>query len=74
MPAYWITSSAVANSVSGMVRPWDLGGLEVDDELELGRKLDRQICQLFAAQDAVDMARRVLHRVDGIATVGTGET
>jgi hypothetical protein len=57
-----------------MVRPWDLGGFEVDDELELGRKLDRQLCQLFAAQDAVDMARRVLHRVDGIGTVGTGET
>ena len=42
LPAsHWITSSAVANSVSGIVRP-SLGGLEVDDEFELARLHDRQ--------------------------------
>src|SRR5258707_13454206 len=34
-----------------------LGGLQVDDKLELGRKLNRQIVRLRAAQDAVDIVR-----------------
>ena len=35
--AHSITSSARARSVGGMVRLIDLGGVEVDDQLELGR-------------------------------------
>jgi hypothetical protein len=30
-----------------------LGGLEVDDHLELGRKLHREIARLLTAQDAM---------------------
>ena len=32
-----------------------LGGLEVQDHLELGRKLHREIARLFAAQNAIDI-------------------
>jgi len=32
-----------------------LGGLEVDDELEFGRKLDGQLARLRTAQNAVDI-------------------
>jgi len=32
-----------------------LGGLEVDDQLELGRKLYRQITRLVALEDAIDI-------------------
>ena len=34
---YWITSSAVANSVSGMVEAECFGGLQVDHKIEIGR-------------------------------------
>jgi hypothetical protein len=34
-----------------------LGGLEVHDHLELGRKLHREIARLLAAQDAIDIGR-----------------
>src|SRR6516162_10749430 len=35
-----------------------LGGLEVDYQLELGRRLHRQICRLLTFEDAVDITRR----------------
>ena len=38
-----ITSSARASSVGGILRPSALGGLQVDDEIELGRLFDRQV-------------------------------
>src|SRR5881397_2132666 len=34
-----------------------LGGLEVDDQLELGRLLERQICRIRALQDPIHVAR-----------------
>ena len=34
-----------------------LGGLEVHDHFELGRKLHRKIARLLAAQDAIDIGR-----------------
>ena len=34
-----------------------LGGLKVDDELELGRGLHRQVGRLLALEDAIDVAR-----------------
>ena len=43
---YSITSSARASSVGGMVRPERLGGLQIDDEIEFGRLLDRKIDRL----------------------------
>src|SRR5262245_22806826 len=39
--------------VGRYVEAYRLGGLEVDDELILGRKLDRQVARLGAAQDAI---------------------
>jgi hypothetical protein len=35
-----------------------LGGLEVQNHLELGRKLHWEIARLVAAQDAIDKAAR----------------
>jgi hypothetical protein len=41
-----------------------LGGLEIDDQLELGRELHRQIAYLRAAEDTVD---KVAFRPRGVA-------
>src|SRR5262245_19720627 len=68
--AYLITSSAMASPLfddlvgTGEQRRRDfqaegLGGVEVDDELEFGGRLDRQIAGLFSAQDSVDITVRV---------------
>ncbi len=39
-------------------------GLEVDDQLVLGRRLYRQVGGLLALEDAIDVARRASERVD----------
>ena len=44
-----------------------LGGLEVDEHLELGRKLHREIARLRAAQNAIDIGggtTKVIYTVD----------
>ena len=51
-----ITSSARASSVGGTVEAERLGGLEVDDQFEFGRRLHRQVGRLLALEDAVDVA------------------
>src|ERR1700731_4264784 len=46
-----------------------LGGLEVHDHLELGRKLHREIGRLRAAQNAIDIgggATKDVYRVDSV--------
>ena len=53
-----ITSSARASSVGGTVEAERLGGLEVDHQLVLGRRLHRQVGRLLALEDAVDVAGR----------------
>ena len=50
-----ITSSARASSVGGTVEAEGLGGLEIDRQLVLGRRLHRQIGRLLALEDAVDV-------------------
>ena len=50
-PLHSITSSARASSVGGTVEAERLGGLEVDDQLELGGLLDRQVGRLLALED-----------------------
>jgi hypothetical protein len=40
---YSLNSSARPMTVPGMVRPSGLGGLEIDDEVELRRLLERQV-------------------------------
>jgi hypothetical protein len=58
-----------------------LRGLEVDDQLVLGRRLDRKVGRLLALEDAVDVARRTPvkklfdHLVgEQLHRVGHGET
>ena len=51
-----ITSSARASSVRRNFEAERLGGLEVDHQLELGRRLHRQVGRLLAFEDAVDIA------------------
>jgi hypothetical protein len=48
---YWMTSSAVANSGSGIVRPRVLAVLKVD-KFKLGRLLERQINRFLAFENA----------------------
>jgi hypothetical protein len=43
-----IISSARASTVAGDVEAERLGGLEIDDEFELGRLIDRQVGRLGA--------------------------
>ena len=50
-----ITSSARASSVGGTVEAERLRGLEVDYQLEFGRRLHRQIGGLLALEDAIDV-------------------
>ena len=50
-----ITSSARASSDVGTVEAERLGGLEVDDQLELGRLLHRQVGWLLALEDTIDI-------------------
>jgi hypothetical protein len=46
-----------------------LRGLQIDDQLEFGRPLDRQICRLGAFEDLVDIGRDALLRVVQIGSV-----
>src|SRR5258707_4665432 len=39
-----------------------LGGFQIDHQLELGRILNRQIAHLGAAQDAIDIGKRIGER------------
>ena len=53
-----ITSSARASSVGGTSRPSAFAVLRLIDQLELGRRLHRQVGRLLALEDAVDVAGR----------------
>ena len=69
-PPHSITSSARASSVGGTVEAERLGGLEVDHQLVLGRRLHRQVGRLLALEDAVDIAGRAPVLVDVIGPIG----
>jgi hypothetical protein len=47
-----------------------LGGLEVDDEFVLGRRLHRKVGRLLALEDAIDVASRAPIELDRIRPVG----
>ena len=47
-----------------------LGGLEVQDHLELGRQLHRKIARLLAPQDAIDITGGTTKGVDLVSSVG----
>ncbi len=69
-PLHSITSSARASSVGGTVEAERLGGLEVDDQLVLGRRLHRQVGRLLALEDAVDVAGRSPVQIDQVGPIG----
>jgi hypothetical protein len=54
----------------GHVEAERLGGLEVDDQLVLGRRLHRKIGWFLASQDAIDVAGREPVLVDPIRSIG----
>src|SRR5258708_6967083 len=72
MAPYSITSSA-------RQRRWDsetkrLGGLKVDRQLILGRRLHRKVGSLLALEDAIDVACRAPILIDRIRPVGDQAT
>src|SRR6266566_7395796 len=58
----------------GNVEAESLGGLEVDDQLVLGRRLHRKVGRLLALEDAIDIASRPPELVEVIGTVGDEAT
>src|SRR6516164_1000812 len=44
-------------------------GLEIDDQLEFGGELDRQIAGLLALEDAIDIFRRAAVEIDIVDAV-----
>ena len=68
-PHHSITSSARASSVGGTVEAERLGGLEVDDQLELGGLLDRQVGGLLALENSAGVDAGLTVRVGDAAAV-----
>ena len=67
---YSITSSARASNDRRHVEAERFGGLEVDHQLVLGRRLHRQVGRLLALEDAVDVAGRAPVLVDHVRPIG----
>ena len=65
-----ITSSARASSDRRHFEAKRLGGLQVDDQFVLGRRLHRQIGRLLALEDAIDIAGRAPVLIDEVRPVG----
>src|SRR5262249_17521142 len=51
-----------------------LGRLEVDDQLELSRRLNRQLAWLFAFENAIDIRRRLPIDLDLVNPIGEQPT
>ena len=66
---YSITSSARASSDGRHVDAERRGGFQIDDELELGRGLHRQVGRFLAVQDAVDVGGRASVQVDQVGPI-----
>ena len=47
-----------------------LGGLEIEHQLVLGRRLHGQVGRFLALEDAIDIASRLPILVDQIRTIG----
>ena len=65
-----ITSSATASSFSGTVEAERLRGLEIDDQLELGRLLDRKVARPCAFEYPVDVMGHAPRHVEEPHAVG----
>jgi hypothetical protein len=68
--AYSITSSARARINGGISEAERPGGLEVDDEFECGRLLNRKISRLSSLQGAVDIASGAAKDLEDAGAVG----
>jgi|SRR6516225_9224444 len=66
---YSITSSARASSDGGTVRPSTLGRLGIDDQLELRRLHDREVCRLGTLEDATGIHPDLTIRVRDVRSV-----
>ena len=69
-PPHSITSSARASSVGGTVEAERLGGRQIDDEIELGRLLDREVGRLRPAQNLVDIVGGAPEQVREVRSIG----
>src|SRR6516164_11402809 len=58
------------NQLVGNLDAERLGGLEVNDQLELDWRLHRQIAWCFAAQDAIEVRRRATPQICYVAAIG----
>src|SRR5215471_7718373 len=52
------------------VEPELLGGLQIDNQLKLGRGLDRKFARFCAPQDAINVDRRAPKIVNKVISVG----
>jgi hypothetical protein len=66
---YWITSSAVASSVSGMVRPSALAVFEVDGKFELGWVDDRKVRRLLTLEKASGIEANLVVQIAGAPAI-----
>ena len=65
-----ITSSARASSDGGIVEPERLGGLEVDDQIEFGRLLDRKVGGFRPTQNLVDVVPGAPEQIGEVGPIG----
>jgi hypothetical protein len=66
---YSITSSARASKAIRHRKAERLGGLEIDHQFVLGRRLHRKVGRLLALEDAIDVFGRASVLVDEIRAV-----
>src|SRR5215472_1993871 len=64
-----ITSSARGEQAIGHCEAKRLGGLEVDRQLVLGRRLYRKVGGFFTFEDAIDVASRTPELIDEIRSI-----
>src|SRR5260370_15128523 len=68
------TSSARASTDEGISMPSAFGGLEVDHQIERGRRLHRQVGRLLALENAIDVTGGAPELVGQINPIGDQAT
>jgi hypothetical protein len=68
-PFHSITSSASARRQRRQLYAERSRRSQVDDELELGRPLDRQVGRFFAPEDATDIGTNLANRVGEVRSI-----